>query len=138
MGMKRFLLDTCSAGDFINHRLGVFERAREEVARGNRVGICVPVLAELWFGVERSSTRDRNEQQLRRVLPSLKVWPFDEDAAKEYGRIAAELKRMGRMIGRIDIQIAAIALSLGNTIVVSYDRDLTSVTRLTVENWATT
>jgi len=136
--MKRFLLDTCSAGDFINHRLGVFERAREEVARGNRVGICVPVLAELWFGVERSSTRDRNEQQLRRVLPSLKVWPFDEDAAKEYGRIAAELKRMGRMIGRIDIQIAAIALSLGNTIVVSYDRDLTSVTRLTVENWATT
>ena len=31
---------------------GVYERAREEVARGNRVGICVPVLGELWDGVE--------------------------------------------------------------------------------------
>jgi len=49
--MKRFLLDTGIAGDYIDRRRGVFERAREEVARGNRIGIGVPVLAELWFGV---------------------------------------------------------------------------------------
>jgi tRNA(fMet)-specific endonuclease VapC len=135
--MNKFLLDTGIAGHYIAHRPGVFKRAREEVARGNRVGICVPVLGELWFGVEGSSTRDRNEQQLRRALPSLKVWPFDERAAEEFGRIAAELKRTGRMIGRIDIQIAAIALAMGNTTVVSADSDLTAIPGLTVENWAT-
>jgi tRNA(fMet)-specific endonuclease VapC len=107
--MTRFLFDTGKAGDYIDHRSGVFERAHEEVARGNRVGICVPVLAELWYGVELSSTRDRNSQQLRRALPSLKVWPFTEQAGEEYGRICAHLKRIGRPIGRIDIQIAAIA-----------------------------
>jgi hypothetical protein len=42
--MKKFLLDTGIAGDYIDHRLGVYERAREEVARGNRVGIGMPVL----------------------------------------------------------------------------------------------
>ncbi len=47
--MKKFLLDTGIAGDYINHRLGVFERAREEVVRGNRVGIGMPVLGELSF-----------------------------------------------------------------------------------------
>ena len=135
--MKKFLLDTGIAGHYIAHRPGVFGRAREEVARGNRVGICVPVLGELWFGVEGSSTRDRNEQQLRRALPSLKVWPFDEKAAEEFGRIAAELKRTGRMIGRIDIQIAAIALAMGNATLVSADSDLTAIPGLTVENWAT-
>ena len=132
--MTRFLLDTCRAGDYIDHRRGVFERARQEVARGNRVGICVPVLGELWYGVELSSTRERNLHQLRRALSSLKVWPFTELAAEEFGRIFVHLKRSGRPIGRIDIQIAAIALSLGNTRVVSVDSDLAVVPGLTVEN----
>jgi tRNA(fMet)-specific endonuclease VapC len=135
--MRRFLLDTGIAGDYIDRRRGVFERAREEVARGNRVGICVPVLAELYYGVELSATRDRNLQRLRLALPSLKVWPFTEQAAAEFGRIAAELRRAGRTIGRIDIMIAAIALSLGATTVVSTDSDLVAVPGLTVENWAT-
>jgi tRNA(fMet)-specific endonuclease VapC len=45
--MRRFLLDTGIAGDFINRRRGIYERARHEVAQGNRVGIGIPVLAEL-------------------------------------------------------------------------------------------
>ncbi len=58
--MKRFLLDTNAAGHYMNRRRGVRERAAQEVARGNRIGICVPVLGELWFGVERSGSRDHN------------------------------------------------------------------------------
>jgi tRNA(fMet)-specific endonuclease VapC len=37
---------------------------------------------------------------------------------------------------QIDIQVAAIALSLGNCTVVSSDSDLAAVPGLTVENWA--
>ena len=37
--MRRFLLDTGIAGAFIDRRRSVFEHARHEVARGNRVGI---------------------------------------------------------------------------------------------------
>jgi hypothetical protein len=40
--MKRFLLDTGIAGDFINRRHGIREPAREEVLKGNRIGIGVP------------------------------------------------------------------------------------------------
>jgi len=50
--MRRFLLDTGIAGDFIDRRRGVYEHARHEVARGNRVGIGIPVLAELVYGLE--------------------------------------------------------------------------------------
>ena len=97
----------------------------------------MPVLGELWYGVERSSTRDRNEQQLRRALSGLKVWPYTEEAAEEFGRIFADLTRIGRQIGRIDIQVAAIALVLGKTTVISKDSDLSAVPGLDVENWAT-
>jgi tRNA(fMet)-specific endonuclease VapC len=134
--MTRFLLDTGIAGDFINNRGVVRQRALDEVRRGNRVGIGVPVLAELYFGVENSATRDRNLRLLRAALRYFTVWPFTNDAAEEYGRLAAELLRIGRPMQQIDIQIAAIALTLGNCTVVSSDSDLTAVPGLTVENWA--
>jgi tRNA(fMet)-specific endonuclease VapC len=40
-------------------------------------------------------------------------WPFTRDAAEEYGKIATELKRIGRPMQQIDIMIGAIARSLG-------------------------
>lgn len=136
--MRRFLLDTGIAGDYISRRRGVYERSREAVSRGDRVGIGLPVLAELWFGVENSSTRDRNAERLQRALSYLFIWPLTEQATQEYGRIAAAMKQAGRPIGKIDMLIAAIALSLGNTTIVSADNDLQAVPGLTVENWATT
>src|SRR5262245_57074565 len=107
-----------------------------EVARGNRIGICVPVLGELWFGVENSASRDRNLQRLMTAVSDWTVWPYESKAAQEYGRIATELKRGGRPIQQIDIMIAAIAFTLGDCTVVSADGDLSAVSGLAVENWA--
>jgi tRNA(fMet)-specific endonuclease VapC len=134
--VRRYLLDTGIAGRYIDRRDGVYERARAEWSRGNWIGIAHPVLGELAYGVESSANRDRNMQRLRLALASWKLWPVTEEAAFEYGRIAADLRRHGRMIGQNDIMIAAIALSLGSTTVVSSDSDLAAVPRLVVENWA--
>ncbi|MBV9124821.1 MAG: type II toxin-antitoxin system VapC family toxin, partial [Planctomycetes bacterium] len=103
--MRRYLLDTGIAGDFINHRGGVYDRSRAEVTRGNRVGIAIPVLAELAYGIERSASRERNLQRLRIALAAWKLWPFDQNAAFEYGRIAAELRRLGRPMQVVDMMI---------------------------------
>jgi tRNA(fMet)-specific endonuclease VapC len=134
--MRRFLLDTGIAGDYIDRRRGVFEHARDEVAQGNRIGIGVPVLAELVYGIELSASRDRNMLRLWRALPAWRIWPFDEKAAFEYGRIAAELRRIGRPMQQVDMMVAALAFSLGNCTVVSNDTDLAAVPGLAVENWA--
>jgi len=134
--MTRYLLDSGIASDYLNRRHGVFERVRAEVSRGNRIGIGLPVLAELASGIERSASRERNMQRLRTALPSLKLWPFDEDAAFEYGRLHAELLSLGRKMQVVDMMIAAIAFTLGNCTVVSADSDLAAVPGLTVENWA--
>lgn len=119
--MTRFLLDTNAASDFVNRRHGVFDRARQETAAGNSIGIGMPVLAELVAGIERSSSRDRNLKSLKAALGALKLWPFDPSAAFEYGRLHAELAHLGRPIGIVDTMIAAIALTLGDCIVVSTD-----------------
>jgi tRNA(fMet)-specific endonuclease VapC len=54
VAVTRYLLDTGIASDYINRRHGVYERAREEVSRGNAIGIGLPVLAELAAGIEES------------------------------------------------------------------------------------
>ena len=134
--MTRFLLDTGIAGLHLDRKRGVFERATAEVAKGNRVGIAAPVLAELAFRAEGSPHRDRNLLRLREALDVWKLWLPDTATAFEYGRLAFELKNIGRAMGQNDIMIAAIALTLGNTIVVTMDSDLAAVPGLTVENWA--
>ena len=111
--MKRYLLDTGIAACFIGRRLGVFERAQTESGRGNQIGIAHPVLGELVYRVEGGPNRDRNLQRLQLALAAWRLWPATENAAFEYGRIAAALRRLGRMIGQNDIMIAAIALTLG-------------------------
>ena len=134
--MRRYLLDTGIAQQFINRRHGVRDRVDEERHLGHRIGICVPVLGELWAGIEGSTSRDRNEVRLRRALSRLVVWPYTNEAAASFGRVFAELRRIGRPMQQIDVQIAAIALTLANCTVVSADSDLAAVPGLTVENWA--
>lgn len=92
-------------------------------------------MAELVYGVEFGQNRDRNIQAIRLALPALTVWAFDQNAAFEYGRLAAELRRLGRPMQAVDVMIAAIALSLGNCTVVSADSDLMAVPGLAVESW---
>jgi len=134
--MTRYLFDTNMVGHFIDHRRGVDAGVRQARARGAVIGTCMPVVAELFFGVEFSASREINRPRLVRGLSRIRCWPFDRNAAQEYGRLAAELRRIGRPMQQIDIMIAAVAFSLGNCTVVSDDSDLAAVPRLTVENWA--
>src|SRR5437588_609479 len=109
----RYLLDTSIAGLYIDRKKGVYERSRGEVANGNRVGIGAPVLAELAYRAEGSANRERNIQRLHLALAGWKLWLVTEAAAFDYGRIASELRRVGRLIGQNDIMIAAIARTIG-------------------------
>ena len=135
--MRRYLLDSGIAQEYTQRHNPVFDRAEARVGRGDKIGVCTPIYGELLGGIELSETRDRNMQRLALAMSRLILWPFDAAAAWEYGRLYAELRRTGRAMQQIDIMIAAIALTLGNTTVVSSDSDLAAVPGLSVENWAT-
>lgn len=134
--MTRYLLDTGIAGAWVNRRRPVRDRVRAALLAGHRVGICTPVLGELVAGAEGSNDPPRQLARLDRELAVLRLWPFDEPAAREYGRLWAELRRGGRPMQAIDIQVAAVAFALGSTTVVSMDSDLSAVPNLAVEDWS--
>ena len=113
-------------------RCGVGNRVKAAWRRSDRIGTCWPVVGELWYGLEKSARRERNLPSLIRTLNEVYKWPFEEEAAKQFGRIRHELRSSGRIMQIVDIQLAAIAFAMGNCTVVSKDSDLSAVPGLQV------
>jgi len=67
---------------------------------------------------------------LRRV----DVLAWDNGAADTYGAMRAELERLGKTLGALDMMIGAHALSLG-AVLVTNDRAFHSVPGLELEDW---
>ena len=64
--------------------------------------------------------------------------PFNDDCARIYGQVRAELQRMGTMIGGNDLMIAATALEAGATLVTNDIDEFSRVPELSVVSWAAT
>ena len=94
------------------------------------------MIGELYSGAESSSTRDRNIAALNKGMRGLIVWPFHTPEAILFGSLLATLKRLGRPMQVVHVQLAAVAFSLGNCTVVTSDSDLSAIPGLRVENWA--
>ncbi len=92
-------------------------------------------LAELEYGVEKSALPDKNRDALDTFLAPFEIMPFDDRAALEPGRIRAGLERKGKLIGSMDMLIAAHAQSLGVTLVTNNPKEFKLVPHLRVENW---
>jgi tRNA(fMet)-specific endonuclease VapC len=133
--VRRLLLDTGVAADYIFRRGNVYSRARQEAARGTAIGVSITVLGELFAGAEYSATRDRNRRRLVHQLQDLIEWPYDHRAAEEFGRLYAWLRRTGRLMQQIDMQTAAIVRTLAHCALVTRDSDFHVIPGLTIESW---
>lgn len=133
--MTRYILDTGIAGLFLEREQGVFERAQAETLKGNRIGITGPILAELAFRAEGSPRKEHNLSRIKLALDSWKIWLMDTESAFQYGKIAFSLKTIGRPMGQNDITIAAIAITLGDAVIVTKDSDFNAIPNLSIEDW---
>ena len=70
--MTRYLLDTNAMGDFIDRLRGVDARVRDARIRGVIIGTCMPVAAELFFGVDWRASREVNRPRVVRALSRIK------------------------------------------------------------------
>jgi len=130
----RYLLDTNICIEMIRGRSGAVV-AKLRRRRIGSVGISTITLAELQYGVAKSSDPERNAVALAHVVAPLEIMPFDDRAAASYGELRADLERAGTPIGPLDTLIAAHAMALGVTLVTSNRREFARVPGLVVEDW---
>ncbi|WP_304459772.1 type II toxin-antitoxin system tRNA(fMet)-specific endonuclease VapC [Alicyclobacillus sendaiensis] len=130
----RYLLDTNICIYLINRRNpALIDRFRQY--RTGDIGVSVITVAELEYGVSKSQHVERNRAALSAFLLPLEIAPFDERAAFQFGVVRAQLESEGRLIGAMDLLIAAHALALDATVVTRNVREFERVRGLRVENW---
>lgn len=91
--------------------------------------------AELEYGVQKSVNVQKNSEALSLFVAPLDIVPYDDIAAVEYGAIRSALERSGRVIGAMNMLIAAHAKSLNLPIVTNNTKEFDRVSGLTVMNW---
>jgi tRNA(fMet)-specific endonuclease VapC len=92
-------------------------------------------LAELEFGVAKSSRPEANRLGLDKFMGGIPVMRFGPEQTRIYGEVKAQLSRAGTPIGPLDLLIAAHARSLDLTLVTNKRREFDRVPGLKVENW---
>ena len=97
--------------------------------------ISIITLAEMLYGVEKSTRPEHNRTQVEAFCARLEVLPYGLMAVKHYGEIRADLERRGTPIGANDLHIAAHARSEGLTLVSNNTREFTRVAGLSLTNW---
>lgn len=110
-------------------------KARFESYLPANIFLCDIVKAELYYGAYHSVRRDDNLALLERLFPTFPSLPFDGAAALHFGQIRTALAFAGTPIGPYDLQIAAIALAHGLTVVTHNTGEFERVPKLKVEDW---
>jgi tRNA(fMet)-specific endonuclease VapC len=139
--MIKGVLDTDTLSEIMKGRNEVVAAKASAYAREHeRLTTSAVSVAEVVFGLRRKE-RERKLAEFEAALKEWEILPYDDAAARQAGRINADLEGKGLIIGLPDVMIAAIALSRGIAVVtgnVTHFEYVQSVGyELIIDNWRT-
>jgi tRNA(fMet)-specific endonuclease VapC len=91
----------------------------------------------LRYGCARSAKSAANRAAVDALLAPYPSLPFDDAAVDSFVTIRTYLESLGTPIGPYDLQIAAIALANGCTLVTHNQSEFSRVPALLLEDWET-
>ncbi|MDR0523525.1 MAG: type II toxin-antitoxin system VapC family toxin [Candidatus Methanoplasma sp.] len=103
----------------------------------SRDTIFVPsvVRAELMYGAFKSRDPQRKIDRVEAILRPFQTLYLDDRAAREYGRIRADLESAGEVIGGNDMMIAATSVSNDCILITNNVGEFGRVAGLKIEDW---
>jgi tRNA(fMet)-specific endonuclease VapC len=130
----RYLLDTNILSDVINSPKGAAAaRVRLEAIAGN-IAISIIVVAELRYGYTKIASQ-RLKDAYEKLFDSIPIEAWEKPFDHVYANIRSELERKGRVIGAMDMLIAAHALATDAVMVTANESEFSRVPGLKIENW---
>lgn len=129
-----YLLDSNACIIFLNKRSDKLRR-RLELCQPQEIVLCSVVKAELLYGAMKSQNPQTSVSKVENFCAHFQSLPFDDEAAKYYGKIRSELSVIGKPIGANDFMIAAIALANDVTLITHNTREFSRVKDLLLDDW---
>ena len=129
-----YLLDTNTCIFLKNKKpIHVLEKLKSILNRD--VYLSSITIAEMQFGVYNSQHIEKNRISLTKFLAPFGIIDFDDRDAEFFGKIRADLKQKGTLIGPYDMLIAAQALSRKLILVTNNTDEFIRVPELIIEDW---
>jgi len=129
----KYLLDTNMCIYAQKQNPSVLRHFKEHLKDG--LAVSVITVGELEYGIAKSFYPDKTRLRVEQFLTSVEILPLTREAMTVYGRICASLEKKGTPIGKMDMLIAAHALSQNLIIVTNNVREFERVENLKIENW---
>ena len=109
--------------------------ARFQQTQLKQLHISTITVFELYFGIEKNNSQQRNLTALENFIAPLMLVDFSVESAKKAAKIRSVLQKQGTPIGAYDLQIAAIAVAENMTLLTNNVREFERVKGLKYENW---
>ena len=132
--MKKLMLDTNICIYIIKNKP---QSLREKFREFDVGDLCISsiTVSELYYGVYKSLYVEKNILALEHFLRPFDILEYDLNASIEYGKITATLEKSGKVIGGLNMMIAAHALSNKMTLVTNNIKEFERVENLVLDNW---
>ena len=132
--MKKYLLDTNICAYFLNGKFDL-EVKIEEVGFENCV-VSEITIAELKYGVEKSTHKEKNKKTLETFQTKFDVIPIFP-ALDIYAKEKARLKTKGKILDDFDLLIGSTAIFNNLTLVTKNVNDFERLEDIDIEDWTT-
>jgi predicted nucleic acid-binding protein len=133
--MIRYLLDTNIVSYFVKGVSASLVQRMQVGLDAQNIAISAVTRAELRYGLEMMDKFDKRRKRIDILLKELSALHWSIEAADEFGRIKAYLRRNGTPVGEFDTQIAAHALAERLILVTHNTRHFEQVPGLKFEDW---
>jgi tRNA(fMet)-specific endonuclease VapC len=92
-------------------------------------------VAELYYGAEKSRSKSRNRERVKRFISPFEIIPFDDKVCGTYAKVRCALEKSGTPVGPMDLLIASISLAYNFVLVTNNVKEFKRVKGLKLENW---
>ena len=127
-----YLLDTNICIYFLKGRYGLVEKI-ERIGFEN-LFISEITIAELKYGVEKSTNPDKNRPVINELIDRFKQLPI-YGALDVYAKEKARLKKAGNIVDDLDLLIGATAIENNMVLVTNNEKHFVRLQNIKVENW---
>ena len=129
-----YLLDTNICIYILKKKpIEVFERFK--TLKLGEVKISTITVAELYYGAYNSQKVEKNLIIIDNFLKPFDYVEFYEKSAIEYAKIKSKLKKEGKIIGELDMQIAGIAMANDLILITNNFKEFERIDGLKINNW---
>ena len=126
------ILDTDTCVELLRGNERVIE---QRALTDDAIGVSFMSVAELYYGVERSSKPAQNRHAVDLLLLSVVVVESDRAIAQRFGQLKTELWRDSVVLPDADLFIAATTLVHGSLLVTGNTRHFARIGELRLERW---